>query len=48
MEDAGLVSCLQALVVPISAMTSSLMVTTPISFETEQALRLYGVNHGSI
>jgi len=39
---------LQGLVVPISTVASSLMVTTPISFETEQALRLYGVNHGSI
>ena len=26
----------------------SLVATTPISFETEQAVRLYGVNHGSI
>jgi hypothetical protein len=32
----------------ISAVASSLVATTPISFETEQALRLYGVNHGSI
>ena len=32
----------------ISAAASSLVATTPISFETEQALRLYGVNHGSI
>src|ERR1035438_958568 len=32
----------------ISAAASSLVATTPISFETNQAVRLYGVNHGSI
>jgi hypothetical protein len=32
----------------ISAAASSLVVTTPISCETNQAVRLYGVNHGSI
>src|ERR1019366_1383812 len=32
----------------ISVVASSLVATTPISFETNQAVRLYGVNHGSI
>jgi hypothetical protein len=32
----------------ISAAASFLVATTPISFETYQAVRLYGVNHGSI
>src|SRR2546427_144363 len=32
----------------ISAGSSSLVATTPISFETNQAVWLYGVNHGSI
>jgi hypothetical protein len=32
----------------ISSAASSLVATTPISFETNQAVRLYGVNHGSI
>jgi len=32
----------------IAAAASSLVATTPISFETHQAVRLYGGNHGSI
>jgi hypothetical protein len=32
----------------ISAAASSLVATTPLDSETWQALRLYGVNHGSI
>jgi hypothetical protein len=36
------------LVVPSQQWHLHLVATTPINFETEQALRLYGVNHGSI
>ena len=32
----------------IALAASSLVATTPISFETHQAVRLYGGNHGSI
>src|SRR5947207_12225614 len=32
----------------IAVAASSLVATTPISFETHQAVRLYGGNHGSI
>jgi hypothetical protein len=45
MEDARLVSC-RGLFHLISCIF--LVATTPISFETNQAVRLYGVNHGSI
>jgi hypothetical protein len=38
----------RALCCSISAAASFLVATTPISFETYQAVRLYGVNHGSI
>jgi hypothetical protein len=48
LEDAGLVSCLGFGFGLFHLVASSLVATTPISFETEQALRLYGVNHGSI
>jgi hypothetical protein len=32
----------------VAVAASSLVATTPISFETHQAVRLYGGNHGSI
>src|SRR5579864_3632541 len=38
----------RALGCSISTAASFLVATTPISFETYQAVRLYGVNHGSI
>jgi hypothetical protein len=45
LEDASLVSCPGVdFGCSISAVASSLVATTPISFETEQALRLYGVS----
>jgi hypothetical protein len=45
-EDAGLVSC--PVLLHLSSGIFALVATTPISFETYQAVRLYGVNHGSI
>jgi hypothetical protein len=45
-EDARLVSC--PWVIPSQQLHLLLVATTPISFETYQAVRLYGVNHGSI
>ena len=38
----------RALCCSISEAASFLVATTPIGFETYQAVRLYGVNHGSI
>jgi hypothetical protein len=46
MEDARLVT--GTWVVPSQHLHLLLVATTPISFETHQAVRLYGGNHGSI